>query len=244
MILLQQINVAEGYAQLVQADMGTPSADISMTPLMDAARSLGLRQLRVRNEDGNNQTILLRPDPSRRQRPLRAETAEGKTNNPPLITAQPNTQASSLLGHRWTLEQGCAVYDARFSHESYSLPLISAYVTMLLASMGASESQIMQFRLAVYEICANIVEHGVVRQQPTEIGIHLALMPGEVRGWIQDSCERFDPLSKPTGSVKEHMATRASRGYGIHMMRQLLQELDHEFNSTGNRTLFKKRITS
>ena len=244
MILLQQINIAEGYAEMVRVDLGNPASEVSMVPLMDAARALGLRQLRVRDEAGKPHVIALRPDPSRRGRSIQPTRRTGQSESRQLTTTHRDYQETSLLGHRWTLEEGCAVYDARFSHESFSLPLISAYVTMLLASIGANESQIMQLRLAVYEISANIIEHGIVRRNPAEIGIHIALMPGEVRGWIQDSCEHFNPLSKPAGSVKEHMTTRASRGYGIHMMRQLLQELDHQFNSTGNRTLFKKRIAS
>lgn len=243
MILLQQINLPEGFAQLVRVDLGEQKGDVSMQQLMDAARSLGLRQLRVRDEEGTNQVISLRPDLSGHGNRQRRDSPVQQNDPRQVATSRSNFQETSLLGHRWTIEQGCAVYDARFSHESYSLPLISAYVTMLLASVGASESQIMQLRLAVYEICANIVEHGIVHQDPAEIGIHLSLGPDEVAGWIQDSCEHFNPTSKPVGSVKEHMASRASRGYGIHMMRQLLHEFGHEFNSTGNRTLFKKRIT-
>ncbi len=64
MILLQQINLPEGYAQLVRVDLGGKPGNASMQPLMDAARSLGLRQLRVRDEEGNNQIVSLRPDPS------------------------------------------------------------------------------------------------------------------------------------------------------------------------------------
>jgi len=217
---------------------------VPLDAILTAAAALGLQQLRLHDSSGGHEDLLL---------PLR-------NNQVPLVDPSRSIQEPGLEGsraerawkdleavlqeHRWSVHEGCMVYDARFTHRPVTPPLIAAYVSLLLTTVGTRESQILQFRLAMYEMCANIVEHGRVRQSPTEIGIHLALSPGEVSGWIQDGCERFDLSAQPVGTIKEHAETRASRGYGIHMMHQLLETIDHEFNATGNRIHFKKRIKS
>jgi anti-sigma regulatory factor (Ser/Thr protein kinase) len=112
----------------------------------------------------------------------------------------------------------------------------------VLTTYGRQERHLMQLRLAIYEICANITEHGCPSGQRAEIGIHLRFAEGAIQGWIQDCCEYFDTAEVPLVSLPERAAARNRRGYGISVIRQLLDSFEHEFNEMGNRLTFNKRI--
>lgn len=235
MILLKEIHFPQCIGELLTLDGETAGHKIALAPIMDAGYALGLQQIQLEHPDGSREGFVLTPTPTHGLPVDRAgAVSESATEQRGLETL--------LLDHQWCFEDNRLVYDARFSHEKAALPFMTAYFSLLLAAVGVRDAQILQFRLAMYELCANAVEHGIVLQTPPEIGIHLALTPGEVSGWIQDGCEHFDPTAQPVGSLRERAESRASRGYGIHMMHQLLEQFRHEFNTTGNRIHFRKRF--
>jgi anti-sigma regulatory factor (Ser/Thr protein kinase) len=240
MILLKSISVQDRQAELVPC--ATRTADFSMPAVLTAASALGLHRLRLHDAHGGHDDVEL-PIQASGNAPIDPSRAtyDVGLEEPRAERAWKHLDAV-LRQHRCSVQEDQLIYDAVFAHEAVAPPLIAAYVSLLLATVGTRESHILQFRLAMYEICANIVEHGIVQHPAAEIGIHLAFTPGEASGWIQDACDRFDLSAQPVGSIKEQAATRASRGYGIHMLRQLLQSMDHEFNTTGNRIHFRKRM--
>lgn len=244
MILLKGIRARERLAELERLDSAALSQEVPIAPIVSAAAALGLVHLRIHDSRGSGENLV-----------VAGATASKPASDPSRTIQEPGLEGSRaerawkdldavLHEHRWSVQEDSMVYDAQFLHDPLTPPLIAAYVSLLLTAIGTRESQVLQFRLAMYEICANVIEHGRVRLSPAEIAIHLSLTPGEVNGWIQDSCEHFDLSAQPAGSIRERAETRASRGYGIHMMHQLLQGIHHEFNSTGNRIHFRKRIAT
>ena len=242
MILLKNIKTQERSAELVTVAADTHVSPIAIEPIVTAAGNLGLRHLHMQDALGAQQLVKVPTEEARdalvgRPRDIHDPGLDGKR------AEQAGKDLDTVLhDHRCVQQPGHLVYEAQFAHEPVAPGLIAAYVSLLLATAGASESRRLQFRLAMYEMCANILEHGTLRQSPAEIGLHIELNVGEVRGWIQDGCTRFDLSTQPIGSIRDHADTRASRGYGIYMMHQLLESIDHEFNTTGNRIHFKKRI--
>jgi anti-sigma regulatory factor (Ser/Thr protein kinase) len=236
MILLKELRRPEMLVHLQDLDGERQTHKVPLAPIIDAATALGLHEMLLEHPEGAAEHFHLSP------RSAPAAVAEHSSPGAPVPAAAPSGLDAVLLEHFGTVEAGRLVYDARFRHERAALPFLTAYASLLLAGAGFRERHILQFRLALYELCANAVEHGVVLQTPPEIGIHLALTPGEVSGWIQDGCEHFDPTMQPAGSIKQRAEARATRGYGIHMMHQLLEQFRHEFNTTGNRIHFRKRF--
>jgi anti-sigma regulatory factor (Ser/Thr protein kinase) len=237
MILLKEFLFSAKMAVLQNLEGDLQTHKIPLTPVFDAASALGLQHLLLQRPDGTYEKFALSL-PMGRTAPLDAQPSSAA----PLPTVDAIGLEEVLLEHLATVEEGRLVYDARFSHEKAALPFMTAWMSILLAAAGFRETHILQSRLALYELSANAVEHGVVLQTPPEIGIHLALTPGELSGWIQDGCEHFDPTAQPAGSIRQRAESRATRGYGIHMMHQLLEQFRHEFNTTGNRIHFRKRF--
>lgn len=151
-------------------------------------------------------------------------------------------ERTHLRGHKWTLARDLPLYQAEFQMERGCLAFISRYTALLLASYGPQEEHLMQLWLAVYEIVANVLEHGHRDGQKGRLWIQLCFEEDGISGWIQDGCERFDPFEAATMSLTEKVLAGLNRGYGIEIIRRYLDGFDHEFNEKGNRINFKKRI--
>jgi serine/threonine-protein kinase RsbW len=134
-------------------------------------------------------------------------------------------------------------YEVAFPHAKESGPLVATYSAIALATCArVDESVLMQLRLAIYELCLNVVEHGRCQESGGEIRLGLRFEDDAIRGWIEDRCEPFNPLQRAEGSWSQRVAMRARRGYGIMIVRRLMDELDYEYTGRGNRISFCKKV--
>jgi anti-sigma regulatory factor (Ser/Thr protein kinase) len=144
--------------------------------------------------------------------------------------------------HRWLQEGAILAYETTFEHAPSSRDLVAVYTPLMLATFGPQEADLMKLRVSIYEMCANLVEHGRPRRAPAVFTLGLRFLPGRIEGFLQDGCERFNPAEQPGGSVVQRAARRQPRGYGIAMFLQLLDRFEHEYTAAGNRLLFSKGI--
>ena len=222
MIVVDRIDLTAGIARLWHGGSLSATWDGDFWRIVDAARTLQLHQVSLCVQDGDDQKRL---------------TLAGD-GMPPLAEAA----RAHLMHHRWSLVDGLPVYDGRFRNAPDCLPLLSRYAGLLLATYGEQRKHLVQLRIAIYEICANIIEHGLRSRAPARIDVHLQFFPREIRGWVQDTCQPFDPSRMPETAIAERLEKRSKRGYGITIMRLLLDTMQHEFNPMGNRITFSKRI--
>lgn len=222
MIVLDRIDLTAGSAQLWHA--GTlPSGWVDdLWRIVEAGRSLQLQQVSLCVVEGETQKRLT----------LRDNERPGHSEPLPVHLAR----------HSWELQDGLPVYDGSFHNSPDCLPQLSRYAGLLLATYGEQRKHLVQLRIAIYEICANIIEHGLRSRGPARIDVHLQFLPEEIRGWVQDTCQPFDPSRIPETTIAQRLEKRSTRGYGITIMRLLLDTMKHEFNPTGNRITFSKRI--
>lgn len=149
-------------------------------------------------------------------------------------------QAECGVLHRWRLHQGAVEYDLEFAHQPASRDLVALWVPLALVTHGPQEDRLMQLHTGIYEICANILEHGQPLRDPTTFSVGLRLLQDRIDGYVQDGCERFDSARQPFQGVLERVASRERRGFGIHMMLRLIDRIEHKYNETGNRLTFTK----
>ena len=156
----------------------------------------------------------------------------------------PTTGRSFQIVHTLELEDGVPTYIARFAHRREDLDSIGAYTNLILATHGPLRGSLNFLQLALYELCANALDHGRPLASDTEIELGLRLEEQVVSGWLRDGCESFDPRSVDLPPLAVHAANRPRRGYGLHMVFQILDSLSHDFDGTGNRLTFRKEIAS
>jgi hypothetical protein len=219
MIVLDRIDLTAGSAQLWHAGM-LPSGWVDdFWRIVEAGRSLQLQQVSLCVVDGEMQKRLTLRDNERLGR-----------SEPPLV---------HLVRHSWELQDGLPVYDGSFHNSPDCLPQLSRYAGSA-RHVREQRQHLAQLRIAIYDLRQH---HRARRaQRPARIDVHLQFLPEEIRGWVQDTCQPFDPSRIPETTIAERLEKRSTRGYGLTIMRLLLDTMEHEFNPTGNRITFSKRI--
>jgi anti-sigma regulatory factor (Ser/Thr protein kinase) len=177
-----------------------------------------------------------------------ASSAPGEENGHPSMGGRSLTTAalrgSAEITHRLEMNAGVPTYVASIPHRRDCLEAIATYTGIVLATHGPLRGPLSFFQLALYELIANILDHGRPLETPCELELGLRLESDVVAGWIQDRCQIFDPRSVSLPSLTQHLANRPRRGYGLHMVFNILDSLSHDFDGTGNRLAFWKEIPS
>jgi anti-sigma regulatory factor (Ser/Thr protein kinase) len=250
MIVLETLDTNTGTAELLLVSGEWDTAGDELEGLVGMATQLGLRVLRMRSASGRVCTrVLVEPDPVAGE----ARRAELPSHSPHGDMAAPSSRQNPApmtveelpgLVHRYTGKGGAPSYEVTFEHRPESLRAISLYAGLVLEAWVPAATANAHLRLAIYELCANIIDHGTPRRPEPVLKIALRFDGRQVHGWIQDCCERFDPSTARVASLEELVAARSRRGYGIRIVRQLLDSYRHRFNETGNKLMFRKGVVS
>jgi anti-sigma regulatory factor (Ser/Thr protein kinase) len=152
------------------------------------------------------------------------------------------TLATKINGTSHTLREvgGYPLYEIQLPHVDVSLRLVSIYTRLVLATFGPQVRDLANLHLVLYELCANILEHGRPRHQDPKLQLAMQFRNGGIEGWIQDNCSNFDPF---TAKLPARKNQAPHRGRGLHIVRRLLTSSGHEFNDKGNRLTFKMEVT-
>lgn len=107
---------------------------------------------------------------------------------------------------------------------------------------GADDESCYAVKLAVEEVCLNVLQHGY-RGEGGALGVTLAEDPDRFVITITDDAPPFSPAAAPPADVESDWETRAIGGLGWHLVRQMMDRIDHEITPAGgNRvTLVKLR---
>ena len=255
MILLERIDLAGRRAEYRVLGCHDAMGREVFARASALARQLGLDDVRLLDERSGAPTLrgtsgqgvdaVLAAAPTPGARDNREASPEPAANAVAVAVSATRTDSAKLAPsprHRWEIVAGVAECELVFEHEPTSRDLVALWVPLVLACSGAPEDRLVQLHTGLYEICANILEHGRLRHEPGMFTIVLRFHADRIEGYVQDCCERFDSALPPLQGVLERVGTRARRGFGIHMMLRLIDHLQHEYNETGNRLVFTKGI--
>jgi anti-sigma regulatory factor (Ser/Thr protein kinase) len=152
------------------------------------------------------------------------------------------TMPVPALVHELALDGAVPVYVARCPHRRDTLEILGLWADAVLGTRGPVRGRLHQARLALYELCANALEHGRPLQAGADIVVTVRLEPDAIECRIQDQCERFDPGAPRDRSLAEHVARRPTRGYGLHLVGRLVDRLSHVWEGNGNAIDFRKEL--
>lgn len=221
MIVLERIDFEVGNAVFRVANDGLEDTSRSFESLAAEAHRRGLRA--VQSHSNGEESCSFTPPPS-------------PAGHGPAVQTLGTRQSLSFV-------HGYPHYEIQVPHADASLRVLSIYTGLVLATFGPQAHDLTHLRLALYELCANILEHGRPTSRDPELGLAVQFLDGRIEGWIQDRCRNFDPLASEVSPVVENPKVRwRRRGYGLHIVRRLLTTLSHEFDGTGNRLTFSKEI--
>ena len=118
---------------------------------------------------------------------------------------------------------------------------IREFLEHAVVTLGGSEDDAGDLVLAVNEAVTNVLLHGY-GNQPGPVALCVEVEAGELRVILSDSAPLFDPTQVPPPDIYLPLEDRPLGGLGVHMMRQLTDDLVYRVAPDGgNELTFVKR---
>jgi serine/threonine-protein kinase RsbW len=123
------------------------------------------------------------------------------------------------------------------------LNVLDACLEALLARITEMESQpdlAHAVLLAVHEACTNIVDHAYADMQPARVLVTMRVEsePRRLVFELQDTGRSFDPATIPEPDLAEGQI----RGYGLFLMRQIMDDVEYTPLPGGNHWRLSKTL--
>lgn len=93
------------------------------------------------------------------------------------------------------------------------------------AEAGLNEGAAHALQLAVDEAIANAIEHGYGGRPDGRVEVEAVLKPEALTVCVRYHGVKFDPAQHPIPDLKTALSERRLHGYGLHLMRRLVDEL-------------------
>lgn len=114
------------------------------------------------------------------------------------------------------------------------------FLESAVLTLGGDEDSAGDFVLAVNEATTNILLHGY-NERPGPVTICVEADGADLLVRLLDDAPLFDPTAVPPPDINLPLEERPLGGLGVHMMRQLTDELLYSINENGkNQLVFLK----
>ncbi len=107
------------------------------------------------------------------------------------------------------------------------LPALLAFVARECDRAGVGDSDAFDIRLAAEEAFTNIIRHGYPPSEPGPVRCALDAGDDRITVTFTDQAPHFDPLEAPTPDLDAALEERTEGGLGVHLIRQLMDEVEH-----------------
>jgi len=227
MILVKRLDLETGTAILEMHSGDVAGGEARVATLAESARVLGLRAVSLR-VGGAERVSTVAAAPATPQAVLTAAPAAvGVPAHPGLV-------------HEAAWHGNGVRYRGAFPHAAPSCHQVQAYTELVLRAAGVPPRDMGLVRLVAYELCVNAIEHGHALQTPATIEVGFEITAVNLRGWVRDGCAAFDPLVFPSTAMARLVDERRVRGYGLQMVRRIVDSLQHTHDGQGNTVSFTK----
>lgn len=129
---------------------------------------------------------------------------------------------------------------ARLANIGELLDFVDAFCEQ--ASIQAQDQ--FDLRLAVEEVCANVMMHGYEERAPGPLEISFCSDGEQATITISDRAAPFDPELAPSPDLHASADERPIGGLGWHLVRQIVDRVHYRYDPTyGNTVTLIKRLT-
>jgi anti-sigma regulatory factor (Ser/Thr protein kinase) len=124
-----------------------------------------------------------------------------------------------------------------------NIPRIRDFVARLCATAGATHDDCFALKLAVDEVCTNIIEHGYGMDGGGDISITVRIENGEARVVVEDTGRPFAPADAPSPDLDADWQERPMGGLGWHLIRNLVDDHGYRRRDDHNRLTLIKQLS-
>ncbi len=121
-----------------------------------------------------------------------------------------------------------------------NIPTITHFVGEAAEAAGLDAKSVFRCQMSVDEACTNVVEHAYGEADAGDIDVVCTIEPGTCTIQIVDTGKPFDPSSVPPPKISKDVQEIKPGGIGLHLMRELMDQVEFEFDESGNRLVMVK----
>lgn len=126
-----------------------------------------------------------------------------------------------------------------------NLRLFISFIDLACQSFGISPGIAADVKLAVEEVCSNIIEHGYRDRELGPIALSCERTDDSLKVTISDRGRAFDPADAEPADIEADWRERQIGGLGWHLVKRVTDELSyHRDADDTNRLVLHKRLDS
>ena len=107
---------------------------------------------------------------------------------------------------------------------------------------GVPSEMVFRLTLVMEEILTNVISYGYEDEMEHEISVRLAWQEPEMAIEVEDDGQPFNPLEAPPPDTGKPLAERQIGGLGIHLVREMMDELEYRRENNRNIFILKTKI--
>ena len=119
---------------------------------------------------------------------------------------------------------------------------VVAMIEELASLQNLPASTIWPLNVALDEILSNIISYGHEDGREHEILVRVSLEQGLMVAEVEDDGRAFDPLAAPPPAIDVPLEERGVGGLGIHIVRNLMDEVSYMRIAGRNRLTLKRAL--
>ena len=121
-----------------------------------------------------------------------------------------------------------------------NLSKVREFIQKVTSQNHISNKVIHAIKLAVEEVCTNIIRHGYKGKKKGSIQIEIIIRRTSLTVIIIDQGQTFDPRQVKDPDLFKYVEVGKVGGLGIMMVRKLMDEIDYAVTPRGNEFRLKK----
>jgi serine/threonine-protein kinase RsbW len=109
---------------------------------------------------------------------------------------------------------------------------------------GFNEQSVEQFKVAVDEACTNVIKHAYNGNESCELDIRVIVDSDRCTVCIRDEGRAFRPQEYAEPDIFKLAKRRQAGGFGVHIMRRLMDHVEYSSEGNVNEVRLTKYITN
>ena len=144
--------------------------------------------------------------------------------------------------HSIVSQEECTKRILTLDNDIQQIPQLASFVDAVAEEAGIDFSEAMSLNLALEEAVVNVMQYAYPAETHGTVTIEAVFNKEQLRFILSDTGTPFDPTAKEDVDVSLEVGDREIGGLGIHLIRQIMDDISYEYKDGKNVLTLHKNI--